>query len=421
MYWQNWCVLIALPLSGCLLGVDKLEAGVDDIDDTSEVDGDSADWGESIACLDGSTLPGQADLPAPDCEVDCETGWGHGTPTLASEWTLELDVAVPAISERWDQLITLIDGSVLIAVSGDPVQFVWVSPDGEQYADLAQSYSGRVFDLDTAPDGGGDIYVLWENDEGVMSMSSSYDLGEWTVEIGSPVDAYPKMVALDQGKVAAVYNLPMPATPVAAAEVVWVVGGEIVETALVPESMEIAKGSNGDVVLANHESVSWVSGDFIAQTAMPDLAHTLGLVAVDDESVVIAGAIVDPNDAGGSLSGLVREVDQAGLGWSATYDRAESWCPTNAPTNEMFVDLERLPDGSLIVGGFESPEYPFGDEPSYQPWVAHVSATGDVLAVDRGSWIGRVISISANEDAAYVLMSERQAEGDRLFVRKYPL
>lgn len=409
----NYWGLLALSLSGCLLGVDQLDAGAQD---GAEVDGDGADWGLSTECLDGTPLPGEAELPAPECEVECATGWGHATPTLGSEWTLELDVAVPAIDERWDRLITLIDGSVLIAVSGDPIQFVWVSAEGEQYASLPQTFSGRVFDLDTAPGGSGDTYVLWEN-EGVVSLSSSYDIGEWTVELGPYADLSSTMVALDQG-VAVALNL-TGAPP--AAKLMRVAGGEILAESPAPVSSEIAKTPSADVVLADRTKVSWLTADGVPITEqdVPGLVSMLGLAAVDDDSVVLAGATSDTNELSGNLSASIREVGQAELGWSATYDRADFWCST--PTDEIFVDLERLPDGSLIVGGFESPEYPFADPPSAQPWVAHVSATGEVIASDRGSWVGRVISISSNDDAAYVLMSAWRPEGDRLFVRKYPL
>jgi hypothetical protein len=438
MSWNpRYVVAWVLPMCGCLLDVNALEAG-DFADDeaTDESDGDSTDEstsdsdgdsdgdstetetgdGDADECLEGTALADEKPVLAPpDCEIECATGWGHGGLLLEHEWTIDLDVELPA-GERWDHLVALDDGRVLVAVSGDPVRLFWltVSPEGVGLVVEEQSFSGRVFDLATSPDGDGEVYVLWEN-EGIVSLTEFGEQGEITTGLGDYGDYYSKMVALEVG-VAVALN---PAQPGDDAALFFVNEGWVTGENPVPITWAIDRTPSNGLVIANLDTVTWIDnqGDVVAEQPLPGPYTMLGLSALDEQNAAVVGSMLDNN---ASLDAFAYALDHDGENWWATYGRALAWCD-GEPTEEMFVDVARRPDGTLIVGGFESPDYPLSNAPVHQPWVAHVGVDGEVLATDRGLWVGRVLSIAANDEAAYVLMTERHNGSERLHVRKYPL
>ncbi|HLT35691.1 MAG TPA: hypothetical protein VK034_05380, partial [Enhygromyxa sp.] len=108
------------------------------------------------------------------------------------------------------------------------------------------------------------------------------------------------------------------------------------------------------------------------------------------------------------------------------YDRALSWCPErnrgqSIATEETFIDLARLADGSLLIVGRETGNHLDNNYSwSEQPIVIHASAEGEVLATDRGFWRGEAVAAAADDDgSAYVLMYAYDGSDQQLHVRKY--
>ncbi len=429
---QWWVIALGSMVMACELDAEQLEVGDADDEVDESGDGDAA----SLECvIEGTNLDGGSEpdgFPIPECEVECATGWGHDVAPLPIEWTVDLEHEGP--NTGFTYVDTMPDGGAvaLIGYFEAPARLVRISPEGELVGDVTQpAIDGDVWDLGVDDDGM--IYALWRKGE-MQAVTALTSAGEhaWTTELGGYLGFYSEFVALDSGVVVALN----PPTDFELAELVRVsADGEALAFGAIPYTLKIDVAPSGDtLVLANTTEVRWMQFDFdfgpnVTQVqGIADVSLITGLVALDDERAVGVGVSRDkdfPDEH--ILHGVVKQVGQLGLEWEGHYDRAVSWCPELHPgelsvTEEAFWDVARLPDGSLIVTGVETTGNPAQFEAGeVQPWVGHVSAQGEVLAVDRGFWRGQAAQVAAASDgSAYVLMTEVDEQAQmHLHLRKY--
>lgn len=432
---SKWSVLaLAASVLACQLPLDQLEVGdgMDGADEDTGTDssgdgdgdgGGDGDGDASLECVEqGTNLAGgdePIDFPLPECEVVCATGWGHGAAPLANEWTLDLEYADANTGYTFLEATPTGELVVVIGQHGAAARLVWVSPDGELLDELTQpAIDNDVWGVAITDDA--TIMVLWRhiNTAAVTALSSS---GEhlWTVEIGPPYSYNSVLAGLGSGVVVALNSSMVPDD----GELVHVdSNGAVMGLGSIPPTERIAVSPSGNtVVIADSNTISWMDFElFPTGTSMQgvaDVGYVAGLIALDDERVVIAGSAENWNEEG-SEHAFVEQIGPMGLEWEGRYDRAVKWCADETDdqtpsTIEHMWDVERLEDGSLLVVGIESGSH------LYQPWVGHVSAQGEVLAMDRGFWSGAAAAVASSQDAAYVLLFEYEGSQQHIYVRKY--
>lgn len=432
---QQWMFVAIAMTSGCQLAVDQLEVGdgLDELGGSDEIDGsdeaEGSDEGQaSDECVaagtnrDGGSEP--IDYPLPECAVECASGWGHGVAPLTSAWTLDLEHDGPTTGFTH---LGLLPGGDLLAFVGKadaPARLVFVSPEGELIdAHEQPAITGDAWDVGI--DDAGIVYAIWLDDD-VQSLSALSSSGEhlWTVELGPHQVYHSVLTPLDSGVVVALN----PADEFGTSQLVRVsAAGEVTSLGTIPMTFEIAVSPSGTTVaLANITTISWTDfGLFPTSSVMQgvaDVSFVLGLVALDDQRVASVG-VAKNWDEGGSGNAYVKAIGPMGLEWEGRYDRALSWCPEQSEgepwTEEVFIDVVRLADDSLLVVGHESGGY--GSEQIHQPLALHVSAQGEVLSRDRGFWRGEAVAaVGAEDGSAYALMYEFDgANQQHLLVRKY--
>jgi hypothetical protein len=428
---QHATVLVLGVLSACSLPPDLLEVGDEDSSGESESTdtGESTDTAESTdtdestdtggpepapelgeCVLQGSDLQGEPEpdneFQLPDCEVVCTEGWGHDVPWLESEWTRKPPPDGGEPSTRGALAITPDDRAAAVLSGPDaPLRTFRFEADGSQFSG---SYSvdpidgevlGFGIDLD-------DIhYYLWTDgaiQRLVALQGNGHDDLVFEIELGPHHEYASTLDAVDDGVIVALDDgitrlLRFDQT------------GGLVFQQVIPPTTKIDISPSGDVLaLANPATLSWADtqGNFLGSQPIDGVMSLLGLVAIDDMNVVFVGGETDPSPDGGTRA-FLRAFGEMGPGWSHSYDRAELWCDAHA-TEERFTGVDQLADGTLVVVGDESLGDPYGDdiETWSQPWIAHVSADGEVLAVDRGLWLGRAIDVVARDNFAYVLLTE---------------
>jgi hypothetical protein len=423
----KWSSLaLAASVLACELPLDQLEVGDEThgadedtgTDSSCEGEGGDGDGGAPLECVvQGTNVAGgdePIDFEFPECEVVCATGWGHGAAPLANEWTLDLEHDDANTSYTFLEATPTGELVVVLGQHNADARLVWVSPDGELLAQLTQpAINNDVWDVAITNEG--NIFVLWNQAimPVVTALSSS---GEhlWTVEIGPPYSYNSVLAALGSGVVVALNSTMVPDD----GDLVHVdSNGQVMGLGSIPPTEEIAVSPSGNtVVIANTTTISRMDFKlFPMGTSIQDVAdvnYVAGLVAPDDERVVIAGSAHNWNEQG-SQHAFVEQIGPMGLEWEGRYDRALDWCEFDS-TTELMWDVERLADGSLLVVGIESARDIF------QPWVGHVSAQGEVLATDRGFWSGAAAAIASTQDAAYVLLFEYdEASQQHIYLRKY--
>ena len=92
---------IAALTLGCVLDLDKLDAGQDDSADDPETGGDPS---EALECLIGTEIDATGvdqSTFEPGCEVTCDDGWGHDADALPIAWTSAVE-AYPEPEARPD-------------------------------------------------------------------------------------------------------------------------------------------------------------------------------------------------------------------------------------------------------------------------------------------------------------------------------
>jgi hypothetical protein len=423
------CSVFALTASvlACELPLDQLEVGdtMDGADEDTGTDssceGEGGDGEASLECVvQGTNLAGgdePIDFPLPECGVVCATGWGHGAAPLANEWTLDLEHTGPNTGFTYLEAAPTGELVAVIGHADAAARLVWVSPEGERLDELTQpAIDGDVWGVAITDEG--NIMVLWRqaNMQVVTALSSS---GEHlhTVELGPYGTANSVFAALGSGVVVALSSTGL----LYDWELVHVdSNGEVMGLGSIPPTNEIAVSPSGNtVVVTNSTTITWTDLDlFPTGTGMQgvaDVSYVAGLVALDDERVVIAGSAANWSEQG-TYHAFVEQIGPMGLEWEGRYDRAVDWCEPDSQmtTEEHMWDVEQLADGSLLVVGSESATNQF------QPRIAHVSAHGEVLATDRGFWSGIAAAIASTQDAAYVLLfAYDEASQQHIYVRKY--
>jgi hypothetical protein len=432
-----WALALSSMPIACVLEADQLEIG----DEAGETDGDDANGdgdttgdgdGDGIASLecvtqgtdiDGASEPG--DYPVPECEIECATGFGHDVAALEVEWTLDLEHPPGSEAAGFTHIETLPDGRLLAVIANDDTvtRLVWLSPEGALLDELVQpEIDGAIWEVDVDADGV--VYAIWQ-DGLAQTLTALTSDGEhtWTIEMGASMGARSVLAALDSGVLVAVN----PAFDDEAAQLVRVDAQgstQVVDT--IPYTWEIDISPSGEsLVLANSTALTWIHIDpeFIPTWSgvqgVADVSLVFGLTALDDQQAVSVGTSINWAESD-THRGYVKQIGSMGLEWEGYYDRALSWCPEQTATEEAFVDVAQLPDGSLIVTGYESNGLPLhmGDN---QPWVGHVSAQGQVIATDRGFWRGGATTIAIGADgSAYVMLYEfDDAQQQHIYVRKY--
>jgi hypothetical protein len=446
-------VLLVLGVScACQLRPDLLEAGSADESDTSG-DGDTSgdddttgDGGETtsvtgepepepddLECvlqgtnIDGGTDPEDFLLPEPsDCEVICAQGWGHDVPLLESHWTNTPPHLFDKVPTR-GSLAILPDYRVAMVLSapGEQSQMHWFAGGGSSWEGQGESViHGEVFDFGISDD---EIYYyLWDDGLANHLTATSEDAQEiFSLETGG---AY-TLEVIDDGVIVMTSESEQRIMRINQA-------GEIVFEQPIPDMWAMDVSPSGNVIaLANFQTISWADGqgNFLGAQAIDDSNIWMnGLVAIDDANAVFVGEelepgfIFEPGFEPGDVRrrGLLSKYGAMGPGWSHSYDRADAWCAglDAQPTEERFTGIARLDDGTLLVTGIESLGHPYGNDidSTSQPWVAHVSAAGEVLALDRGFWQGRAVGVVTRGNHSFVLLTDsNDATFGQPYVRKY--
>lgn len=425
---HGWVLALSV-LCACELPPDLLEAGDGDggsSGDTGDTSGDTGDTGDTgepepdeVECVEqGSNVYGESepewDFLLETCEVDCADGWGHDVPWLESEWTRPSQI-MPDETTRGALAITS-DDRIAMVLSGpdQSYQVHWLSPEGTlpSFQLSSSPISGEVIDFGI--DAEQDIYYFVWTDGATQRLVATAESSQvvFDVELG-PHDEYnSRLAVLDDGVIVSLDDGDPRLMRFNQA-------GDLLFEHPIPATSTIDVSPSGDViVLANTTTLSWVDmqGNFLGDQAVDNVASMLGLVAVDDTHVVVAGG--EPV-SGGDSGAFLREFGALGPGWSHSYDRADAWCVESdaQPTQELFTQLVQLGDGTLVVAGVETDNSPGVT----QPWIAHVSVAGDVLAFDRGLWRGDTIDLVARDNVAYVLLTKTEYVGGigEPYVRKY--
>jgi hypothetical protein len=452
-----WVLALGV-LSACQLRPDLLEAGDGDSsgddqflgdehifddgdtsDDTGDSIGDTSDTGEpepeELECvLQGTNIAGGTDpedylLPEPsDCEVICARGWGHGVPLLESEWTETPDTLWDMVPTRGVLAITP-DHRAAMVLSAPNEQYQvnwWTSGATSWEVQSASVIHGEVSDFGISANG---IYYYYLWDDGLIRrLTATAEGGDeiFSLELGGQATGLERIEAIEDGVIVVIHDD-------GASHLMRVdQAGNILFDKSIPMTFQIDVSPSGDVIaLLNYSVISWADtqGNFLGDQSIgnADISAWFGLVAIDDTNVVFAGAETEPGFEGGlhRHRGLLAKNGAMGPGWSHSYDRADTWCTEfdAHQTEEMLTGVVQLGDGTLVVTGIESLGHPYGNDLAYtsQPWVAHVTAAGEVLAFDRGFWQGRTVDVVARDNVAYVLLTKDGSEDTfgQPYVRKY--
>lgn len=453
---RAWVLALLVPCA-CQLPPDLLEAGSVDESDTSsdedtretetaETETAETETGESetgepephdLECvLQGTNIGGGPEpeafaLPHPDvCEVICAEGWGHDVPLLESKWTTPADDLF-GFGPTHGVLAIAPDNKPVMVLSApeQPYMIQWLTPEGQHWiTGSTADITGEVVDF--AIDADEDVYYFLWHDGVVQRLLAANEAGEpiFDIELGNPSPWPTQLEVVEDGLIAIVWV--DEDEPIALVRIDQT--GDIVFAHLDPYGGRIDVSPSGNVIaMGNPLGLSWfdAQGNYLGghELDFGDFLGPAGFLAVDDTHVVFAGSVPDGDLNGLTLHrGFLGEFSEMGAGWSHTYDRADTWCVEldAHKTQEVLSGVEQLADGTLVVTGIESLGHPYEDDfqSVSQPWIAHVSADGeDVLAYDRGFWLGQPIDLVTRDNVAYVLLAVGYNSEDigQPYLRKY--
>ncbi|MFO7565932.1 MAG: hypothetical protein R6X02_25035 [Enhygromyxa sp.] len=398
---------LAALVSGCLLKLDGLDAGIDESSDTDELVDD-------LECLIGTELDAVGVTRSswdPQCEVTCAEGWGHDGAQLPIAWTatvpphegpLSLPVALGLLE----------NGRLVVAsISSPSISLLFLEPDGLNIGgfdveEIGSTISGVEIDSHVLyiahGHGQGTIELRAVDLDSQQTLWSQTFAGEWA---STPARAGDKIAFVlttgqeDVTKELVVLDLD--------GQVQWTrpTIGAANGVALSPSGDRLAVSGDATRIYAANdgelldEFVHGFVGGFYSQTA----------TFVDEDRVITVGSGIEIERLDGWLAGDSLSGD---VSWERTYNRATSWCPDpeddewSASTAEWLVAVATLADGSLVAAGSEN--FEGGGVFGSHPWVARFSAEGEFLGSDRGLWAGYAIDTVAGPDGSvFVLMVDK--------------
>jgi hypothetical protein len=415
---------LAVLLSGCLLTIDGLEAGIDDGAETTGEE-EPSDPSECLIGTEPDAVGVAQSIWDPQCEVVCDQGWGHGGPQVPITWTTSFAVPSANVGFQGHALGVLDDGRIAVALKlyeGATLRIF--DPEGlpDQDYEVPNIGSG-VYALRIAA---GVLYVTHRmGDAMVLSaieIASQQELWSWSfaAEYGFAAARGSATIALmfiseGQTDVRELVMLDLGGNPL------WTrpVHNRALWVTFSPSGARVAVAG-----LADAEVYATANGALLDEIVHEPLvlSQTMAIAFVGEDRLISAGTVdlgpLPPRNgwvAGASLTG---EGD-----WQQIYNRATVWCPETSEfglTHEFFTAVTRLADGSLLAVGDESQQQQDGFRS--QPRVVRFTPEGQFLAADRGLWDGAAINtIPGPDGSALVLFEDSSVPGvDRSYrLRKY--
>ncbi|HVI01944.1 MAG TPA: hypothetical protein VM869_24695 [Enhygromyxa sp.] len=405
--------IAALSLGGCVLDLDKLDAGQDDSADDPETGGNPS---EALECLIGTEVDAtgvEQSTFEPGCEVTCDDGWGHDADALPIAWTSEVEAYPPDSLSRPRAIGLFENGRVVVAIHrSGAMGFEHFEPDGVNFGGFdIEGIDSVVYGVEIDSHM---AYVTHGDDDGTIHLSALSIFNDqqiaWTIDFTAHWATKPtrnggriavslvldetkhELVVLDlDGNVQ--WQEPTVVSANANAVALSPSGARV---AVIGESTRIHDAASGDLLLESSHGITF--------TMWPQSA-----AFVDEDLLVAIGSGIEFERFTGWFSGVSLSGD---VNWEHLYNRATAWCPDpleddehSAETAELLSAVTRLADGSLVAVGTEN----FEGNGVYgsHPWVAHFSADGEFLANDRGLWDGRAIDAVAGPDGSvFVLIAE---------------
>lgn len=412
--------------SGCVLELDDLDAGFDDDDGDDSTDSDDNN-GDSLECLLGTqpdTVGVERSAWSPDCEVECDVGWGHDGAQLEIAWTTHVNWP-----EEPRAIGLLADGRPVAAVLNQEGVFIHhFQPDnGAAIGGFPAPDIGALVDhveIDSNV-----IYVIHSenDDDGIIVLSATSLDSQHELWRRSFPNGFASAFARGGGKLA----LALVTDPVLFEHdvVVLDLDGEPLwsqPTVSRPESIAFSPSGARLAVAGETTTRVYAAAD---GTLLDEFVHGAltiikpeALAFADEDRLVTVGSgsqdVLSDYRSDGWLAG---DSLAGGNPWEQVYNRAISWCPQPADddssTGERFDAVARLADGSLMAVGSEGPDI------GGSSWVVRLSADGAFLGNDRGLWNGAALDVVAGPDgSAFVLINDITDGGLSGFrLRKYVL
>lgn len=399
---------------GCVLDLDKLDAGQDDDSNDETIDPNDPD--NALECLIGSevdTTGVEQTSWTPQCTsgVVCADGWGHDGDALPIAWTTQMPVFPPDSPHEARAIGVFENGRIVVAVERPgAIGFEHFEPDGVNFGGYdVEGIGSMVYQVEIDSQV---AYVTHGNDDGTINLSAIQIDSQQMLWTTSFPAYWATALTRNGGRIALVL---LPDDEASAYELVildldgnvqW--QGPTVDAAnavaLSPSGARVAVAGDSTRVYATADGSlldEFVHGSLF--TIRPQDSTFL-----DEDRLVTIGTGVEFERLNGWLAGDSLTGD---LQWEQAYNRATSWCPDEeddqftAETTEILGEVTELSDGSLVVVGSEN--FESGGVYGSHPWVARFAADGEFLASDRGLWDGYAIDTVAGSDGSvFVLIAD---------------
>jgi hypothetical protein len=427
LHHRTLCSIFALALSGCLVKVGDLEAGLDDGDtgndaadnDETDNDGSHTDEGDSdqlIECLMGTlddTIGTEQSVRDPECGVvTCAEGWGHDGEQLEIALTLEVD---PPFAEQPYQpraLGLLENGHVVVAIDvAGAIDLQFFDPAAELgYGGFTiDNLGSTIYDIGIHSQV---LYVTHGDDDGNIELRAVDIASQQQLWAQAFAGYWATEVARNGGKLAFALTTDQQLS-IDELVVLDLDGNVQFSQPTVEDANAVAISPSGARVAVSGELTRVYStddGELLDEFVYGSLfvLWPQSSIFVDEDHLVSVGSGIEHEKLTGWLSADSLSGD---ITWEHIYNRASSWCADEdddeytAETAEVLSAVTRLADGSLVAVGSES--FDSGGVFGSQPWVARFSADGEFLGSDRGLWDGFAIdSVAAPDGSAFVLIAE---------------
>jgi hypothetical protein len=393
-------------------------------EESNEEESSEGETGDAAECPSSTDIEGTpAPLPSPpDCEFVCPQGWSNPTLPLEVAWTLDLDPV--ELESRGVALLPGTGGSVLVIADRNtnlPMRMHSISSAGELEWTVEVDEVDHLIQSATS-DSTGTIYVditgynplSWAPEGHVVAISPT---GEFQWMTGPQSGIVATMAPRSEGVVAIIQPASIP-TPIR--YLISVSSEGVVEwsTQTLDVAMSVAVAPNGDVVVTNKTEYAIYTSLGVQTEIHPQAfeAEWLGRARfVDGETLVQSGMLLD--DEFGA-DGLIAWQQLGGSGSYERYRMGDLLCNGELSRGQTsFTDFVALLDGSLAVVGNQG----FLGVADAQPWVGHVDAGGDLIAVDLGVWKGYADDVIAVDDGSVLVLINHHSQDTAFQVRKYLL